>query len=159
MRKNTHVNRLKRFRRWVHQLSTEGRSQYVSELEMWLKSFERYFRPANLPFTEDEMRQSTLRDYSEELKVVHDVIFRISQVCTLLLSEEEISYSSFAKYVENSLKQNFFTDSYVRKVIRDQRPQTNLNLLMEGLLDVRTTILELSHWIRFPSSVSAALAG
>ena len=46
---------------------TAGTTQYVNELEMWLKSLECYFRVANLPMTEAEMRQITLRDYSEEL--------------------------------------------------------------------------------------------
>ncbi|HJZ12301.1 MAG TPA: hypothetical protein VJ521_09130, partial [Acidobacteriota bacterium] len=136
--------RLGLFRRWLERLEGEGKTQYVQELEMWLKSFERYFRPTNLPFSEEDRRQSTLRDYSEELEIVHDVIFRISQVCTLLLSEEETSYSSFAKYIENSLKQSYFTDTYIRTLMRHQRPKKNLTLLMEGLLDVRTLIVELT---------------
>ena len=107
---------------------------------MWLKSFERYFSVVNLPLSEDEHRQTTLRDYSEEVKIVSDVIFRVSQLCTLLLSEEQVSYSSFAKYIENSLRQDYFTDSYIRKLIRDQRPTRNMSLLMEALLDVRTLI-------------------
>ena len=144
MNANNSAARLKAFRRWLQRLETEGKTQYVLELEMWLKSFERYFRPTNLPFSEEERRHATLRDYSEELRIVHDVVFRISQVCTLLVSEEEISYSSFAKYIENSLKQSYFTDTYIRKLIRRQKPEKNLTLLMEGLLDIRTLILELS---------------
>jgi hypothetical protein len=138
------AGRLRSFRRWLQKLEAEGKIQYARELEMWLKSFERYFRPTNLPFSEEDQRSSTLRDYSEELKVVHDVIFRISQVCTLLLSEEEISYTSFTRYIENSLKQNHFTDTYMKRLIRSRRPDINLTLLMEGLLDVRTLILEIS---------------
>lgn len=132
------------FRRWLRVLEMEGKTQYVRELEMWLKSFERYFSISNLPLSDDEIRQATLRDYSEELKIVSDVIFRVSQLCALILSEEQVSYASFVKYVENSLKQDYFTDSYIRKLVRDQRPSRNMNLLMESLLDVRTTILELS---------------
>src|SRR5262249_39663597 len=58
--------------------------------------------------------------------------------------EEQVSYSSFTKYVENSLKQSYFTDAYVKKLIQEQRPERNLNLLMESLLDIRTAIQELS---------------
>src|SRR5438132_737216 len=113
----TALTRLRIFRKWVQQIRLEEKAQYFNELEMWLKSFERYFYPSNLPLSEEEMRQSTLRDYSEEIKVVNDVIFRISQVCTLMLSEEQVSYSSFTKYVENSLKQTYFTDSYISKLV------------------------------------------
>src|SRR6187549_3420459 len=124
------VGRVKVFRRWLSLLEVEGKTQYVRELEMWLKSFERYFSLSNLPLSDDEMRQSTLRDYSEELKVVSDVVFRVSQLCTLVLSEEQVSYSSFTKYVENSLRKDYFTDSHIRKLIRDRRPSRNLSLLM-----------------------------
>jgi hypothetical protein len=144
MKRTATLSRLKKFRRWIYRLQVEGKMQYFSEMEMWLKSFERYFRSTNLPLSEDELRQATLRDYSEELKVVNDVIFRISQVCTLMLSEEQISYSSFTKYVENSLKQSYFTDRYTKKLIHEQKPEKNVNLLMESLLDIRTVIHELS---------------
>src|SRR4030095_12957304 len=64
--------------------------------------------------------------------------------CTLLLSEEQVSYSSFANYINNSLKQEYFTDKYLQALLRRQTHETNLNLLMSSLLDVRTAILELS---------------
>lgn len=145
MPRATAQSRLSGFRRWAYRLKVEGKIQYLNELEMWLKSFERYFRPNNLPLSEDEMRQATLRDYSEELKVVNDVIFRITQVCTVMLSEEQISYSSFTKYIENSLKQAYATDKYIKKLVHERRPERNLNLLMEALLDVRTTVQELAR--------------
>lgn len=144
MRKTARVNRLRLFQRWLRGFEAAGTSQYLYELEMWLKSLECYFRVANLPMTEESMRQITLRDYSEELSVVSDVIFRVSQVCTLILSEEQVSYSSFANYVNNSLKQEYFTDKYIQTLLRSQTPEKNLNLLMLSLLDVRTVILELS---------------
>lgn len=145
MKKGFKVSRVRMFRRWMGLLEMEGKTQYLRELEMWLKSLERYFNIANLPLTDHEIRRSTLRDYSEELKVAGDVMFRISQLCALLLTEEQLSYSSFTKYIENSLKQDHFTDSYIRKLIRDQRPSRNVNMLMESFQDVRTIILELSQ--------------
>lgn len=144
------VGRVRIFRRWLSHLEVEGKTQYVRELEMWLKSYERYFSLNNLPLSEEEMRQSTLRDYSEELKVVSDVIFRVSQLCTLVLSEEQVSYSSFTKYVENSLRKDHFTDSHIRGLIRDRRPSRALSLLMESLLDVRSVIQDLSRLSKIP---------
>jgi hypothetical protein len=145
MKKGFTVSRLRMFRRWMGLLEIEGKTQYLRELEMWLKSFERYFNIANLPLTDHEIRRSTLRDYSEELRIIGDVIFRVSQVCALLLTEEQLSYSSFTKYIENSLKHDHFTDGNIRKIIRDQRPSRNISMLMESLLDVRTTAIELSQ--------------
>jgi len=145
MRRIAPISRTRLFRKWLDHLELEGKTQYVRELEMWLKSFERYFRVTNLPVSEDELRHLTLRDYAEELKVVSDVIFRVSQLCTLLLSEERVSYSSFSKYVENSLKQDYFTDAYIRGLLRIQRPNKNITLLMEALLDSRTIIQEMAR--------------
>jgi hypothetical protein len=145
MKKGFTAGRARVFRRWMSLLEIEGKTQYLRELEMWLKSLERYFNISNLPLTDHEIRRSTLRDYSEELKIAGDVMFRVTQVCALLLTEEQLSYSSFTKYIENSLKQEHFTDSYIRKLVRDQRPSRNVNTLMESLQDVRTIILELSQ--------------
>lgn len=144
MRRIARINRLRSFQKWLNGFEAAGTTQYVHELEMWLKSLECYFRVANLPISEEEVRQITLRDYSEELAVVGDAVFRVSQVCTLLLSEEQVSYSSFASYINNSLKQEYFTDNYLQTLLHEQTPEKNLNLLMISLLDVRTVILELS---------------
>src|SRR5262245_12573719 len=145
MRRTARVNRLRLFQRLLSGFEATGTSQYLYELEMWLKSLECYFRVANLPMTEEESRRITLRDYSEELVIVSDVIFRVSQLCTLVLSEERVSYSSLANYVNNSLKQDFFTDKYIQALLRAQTPEKNLNLLMLSLLDVRTILLDLSE--------------
>ncbi|HSP05875.1 MAG TPA: hypothetical protein VLR94_01800, partial [Acidobacteriota bacterium] len=79
-----------------------------------------------------------------------DVIFRISQLCTLILSEEQISYSSFTKYVENTLRKDYFTDSHIRRLMRDRRPSRALAMLMESLLDVRSVILDLARLSKIP---------
>ncbi len=144
------ANRLQIFRKWLQHQKSEGRMSHVQELEMWLKSFERYFTIANLPLTDDEIKQATLRDYSEELKVVADVVFRISQVGTLILSEERVSYVSFARYVENSLKESYLTDSYSTRAIQSNRPDQSLSILLEALLDVRTITQELSQLSKIP---------
>jgi hypothetical protein len=123
---------------------------HVRELEMWLKSFDRYFMVSNLPLTEEERKEANLRDYSEELRIAGDVLFRVSQVCAAILPEEKISYSSFAKYVETSMRQIQLTDSFHRKLQRQNRPDENLNYLMEALLDIRTIILELSALSKLP---------
>ena len=41
---------------WVDRLSETGRIEYLFELEMWLRSFERYFRIRNQPLSEDSTR-------------------------------------------------------------------------------------------------------
>ena len=38
---------------WVARLEETGRTEFLFELEMWLRSFERYFRTRNQPLSED----------------------------------------------------------------------------------------------------------
>ena len=122
----------------------------VRELEMWLKCLDRYFTVSNHPLTEKELKEATLRDYSQELQIVGDVILRISRVCAVLLSEEKISYSSFAKYVDTSVRQVQVGDSFSKRIQRLNKPDENLNYLMESLLDIRTIILGLSELSKLP---------
>ena len=43
---------------------------------MWLRSFERFFRIKNQPISEREAKQLALRNWSEELRLVDNVILR-----------------------------------------------------------------------------------
>ena len=44
---------------------------------MWLRSFERFFRIKNQPLSEKEAKQLALRNWSEELRLVDNVILRV----------------------------------------------------------------------------------
>ena len=47
-----------------------GKTRDLFELEMWLRSFERFFRIKNQPLSESETEQLALRNWSEELRLV-----------------------------------------------------------------------------------------
>ena len=64
-------------RHWLEQVHAAGRTPELFELEMWLRSFERFFRIRNQPLSEKEARQLALRNWSEELRLVDNVILRV----------------------------------------------------------------------------------
>src|SRR5215510_3788042 len=102
-------------RAWLAQVAEEGKTDDLFELEMWLRSFERFFRIKNQPLSERETAQLGLRNWSEELRLVDHVLLRVTQLCSAILTEEQVNQTRFDKYVENYLKKDDATavDPYV----------------------------------------------
>ena len=51
-------------RRWTDQVAAAGKAGELFELEMWLRSFERFFRLGAQPLSDREMRALALRNWS-----------------------------------------------------------------------------------------------
>ncbi|MGH9324003.1 MAG: hypothetical protein ACRD21_18070 [Vicinamibacteria bacterium] len=135
---------------WVDRLSETGRSEYLFELEMWLRSFERYFRIRNQPLSEDSTRTLAIRSFYEEIGLVAHAIERVTKLCTLLSSEDQVSHDRFEKYVENFLKRDDIADPYVSRLLRQASPQSALTLLRESFEDLKLLLTELSKLSRIP---------
>src|SRR5205809_7355042 len=98
------------FQRWMDQVVAAGKATDLFELEMWLRSFERFFRIKNQPLSEKETRQLALRNWSEELRLVDNVILRTVQLCTSILTDDQLNLARFDKYVESYLKKDDVVD-------------------------------------------------
>jgi hypothetical protein len=137
---------------WVDRLGETGRTEYLFELEMWLRSFERYFRIRNQPLSEDSTRTLAIRSFYEEIGLVANAIERVTKLATLLSSEDQVSQERFEKYVENFLKQDDSADPYVARLLRQASPQSALALLRESFEDLKLLMTELSKLSRIPYS-------
>lgn len=135
---------------WVGRLSETGRTEFLFELEMWLRSFERYFRVKNQPLSEDSTRTLAIRSFYEEIGLVSHAIERVTKLCTLLSSEDQVSQERFEKYVENFLKTDEIADPYVARLLRHSSPQAGLTLLRESFEDLMLLLQELSKLSRIP---------
>jgi hypothetical protein len=135
---------------WVGRLSETGRTEFLFELEMWLRSFERYFQIKNQPLSEDSTRTLAIRSFYEEIGLVAHAIDRVTKLCTLLSSEDQVSQERFDKYVENFLKTDDIADPYVARLLRQSSPQTALTLLRESFEDLMLLLQELSKLSRIP---------
>ena len=87
-------------RHWMEQVVAAGKTRDLFELEMWLRSFERFFRIKNQPLSEKQLKQLALRNWSEELRLVDDVVLRVIQLCTAILTQEQVNQTRFDQYVE-----------------------------------------------------------
>jgi hypothetical protein len=137
-------------RHWMEQVVDAGKTRDLFELEMWLRSFERFFRIKNQPLSEKEAKQLALRNWSEELRLVDNVILRTVQLCTSILTEEHVNLTRFDKYVEGYLKKDDSTDPYVERLLRQTNPEAGLNVLRESLEDLHLVLMDLTRLARIP---------
>ncbi len=135
---------------WVDRLAETNRTEYLFELEMWLRSLERYFRIRNQPLSEDSTRTLAIRSFYEEIGLVANAIERVTKLCTLLSSEDRVSQERFEKYVENFLKRDDIADPYVARLLLQASPASGFTLLRESFEDLKLLLNELSKLARIP---------
>jgi hypothetical protein len=127
----------------MDQVVAAGKTAELFELEMWLQSFERFFRIKHQPLSEKEVKQLALRNWSEELRLVDGVIERVIHLCTAVLTEEQVNQSHFDKYVEGYLKKDEAVDPYIERLVRQATPEAGLSLLREAFEDIHLVLTDL----------------
>jgi hypothetical protein len=137
-------------RRWTDQVATAGKAAELFELELWLRSFERFFRIGAQPLSDREMRALSLRNWSEELRLVDNAIMRVVSLATSILSEEEVDLTRFDRYVEASFARDEGLDPYIEKLVRHTTPEAALTLLREAFEDLHLLLLDLVRLSRLP---------
>ncbi|PYQ02472.1 MAG: hypothetical protein DMF82_15945, partial [Acidobacteria bacterium] len=137
-------------RHWMDQVVASGKTRELFELEMWLRAFERFFRIKNQPLSEREAKHLALRNWSEELRLVDNVARRAVQLCTAILTEDQVNLTRFDKYVEGYLKKDDTVDPYVEKLLRQASPEAGLTLLRDALEDLHVLLTDLVRLSRIP---------
>jgi hypothetical protein len=137
-------------RQWTDQVAAAGKADELFELELWLRSFERFFRIGNQPLSERETQALGLRSWSEELRLVDDALLRVVHLCTSILTEEQVDLTRFDRYVETNLAREEGLDPYIRKLVRLTTPQAALTLLRESFEDLHLLLLDLVRLSRLP---------
>jgi len=146
-------------KRFTEQVASAGKATELFELEMWLRSFERFFRIGSQPLSERETRALAARNWSEELRLVDNVLLRVVQLSGSILSEEQVSLSRFDRYVESNLtvEEGQGLDPYIEKLVRHTLPETALALLRESFEDLHLLMLDLVKLSRLPYSTFNAV--
>src|SRR5438552_11940396 len=145
------------FREWMDAVVAAGKTRELFELEMWLRSFERFFRIKNQPLSEKETKQLALRNWSEELRLVDNALLRAVHLCSSILSEEQVNQTRFDKYVEGYLKKDDVVDPYVEKLLRQSSPEAGLTLLRESFEDLHLVLVDLVKLARIPYATFTAV--
>jgi hypothetical protein len=144
-------------RQWMERVGATGKTPDLFELEMWLQSFERFFRVTNQPLSDKEQRSLTLRNWSEELRLVDNVLLRVVQLCASILTEEQVDLARFDRYIETYLKKDESLDPYVEKLLRQTTPEAGLSLLRESFEDLHLLLTDLVKLSRIPYGTFSAV--
>jgi hypothetical protein len=144
-------------KRWTDQVAAAGKAAELFELEMWLRSFERFFRIGAQPLSDRESRALALRNWSEELRLVDNALMRVVQLSRSILTEEHVDLTRFDRYVESSLAHDEGLDPYIEKLIRHTTPETALTLLQESFEDIHLLLLDLVKLSRLPYATFQAV--
>lgn len=131
--------------RWLDTIRREHKTNYLFELEMWIKCFDRFFRVKNHPLSEQELKDIVRRDFSEELKIVRNVTLRMSYLANEIMSEDSIGIKRFSNYIEGQLKRAHSMDNSIDMLLQQPTPEDSLTLLNESLADLRVLIDELTR--------------
>jgi hypothetical protein len=135
---------------WMAHVVESGNKAALFELEMWLRSLERFFRIRNQPLSEKEMKQLALRNWSEELRIVDHVILRVVQLCTTIQTQEQVNQTRFGKYIEAYLKKDEVLDPYLERLLFQSSPESSLTLLREAFEDTHVLLSDLVKLARIP---------
>jgi hypothetical protein len=144
-------------RQWLEQVEASERTQDLFELEMWLRSFERFFRIRNQPLSDKETEKLAIRNWSEELRLVDNVILRVVQLCSSILTEEQVNETRFGQYVESYVRKDEAIDPYVEKLLRQATPEAGLTLLRESFEDVHLVLTDLVRIARIRYATFASI--
>jgi hypothetical protein len=137
-------------RRWTDQVAAAGRAAELFELEMWLRSFERFFQIGAQPLSDSETRALALRNWSEELRLVDNALLRVVQLARSILTEEHVDLTRFDRYIESSLVHQEGLDPYIEKLVRQTTPEAALTILREAFEDLHLLLVDLVKLSRLP---------
>jgi hypothetical protein len=144
-------------RRWMETAVASGRTNELFEIEMWLRSFERFFRVKNQPLSDLERKQVAIRNWSEELRLVDNVLKRVIHLSTSILTEERVNLSWFDKYLDTYLKKDDIVDPYIERLLRQSSPESTLTLLRESFEDLHLMLIDLVKVSRVPYATFSAV--
>ncbi len=128
---------------WLDQVSRKQKIDYVFELEMWIKCFDRFFRPKNQPSSDGEVNHFLLKDFREEMAVVRDVTLRMSFLANQIMTQERSNLLQFDRYLHNYLKRDYVMDDFCNRLLAQPTPDDSLALLVDSLADLRSIIDDL----------------
>jgi hypothetical protein len=135
------------FNQWLEDVGRKRKTSYVFELEMWIKCFDRFFRPRNQPISSGDNNAFLLKDFREELVIVRDVTLRMSFLANEIMSKERSNLLQFDRYIHNSLRRDYVMDDFLNHLLVQPTPDDSLALLLESLADLRSVIDDL---VRMP---------
>jgi len=124
---------------WLLQSKKEHRELF-SELDVLLRSLERFFHVENLPISQGDLPE---RNFFDELQAVRDVIFRVLAVLEVVIPESRKNAYWFQKFSESKLLSDHSRDLFVGKLYTQDTPEKAFYLLYDLFINLKGIITDL----------------
>jgi len=120
--------------------SRESHKALFSELDVLLRSLDRFFYLENLPLSKEAHTQ---RNFYSELAAVRDVIFRILGILEVIMPESRKNAYWFQKFTESKFLTNHSRDIYRETLYKQDSPEQGINVLYGSFINLKGVVTDL----------------
>ncbi|MBN2134112.1 MAG: hypothetical protein JW737_00125 [Acidobacteria bacterium] len=114
------------------------KSAQIFELGMWIKAIESYFRLEGNTLFRSEGYSLAQRNFVEEIKIIDNLLLRITRLCVSIIGTEEWNLMKFYEYVDNILLKK--DKPRIINQPRNGHYQKSIQDLFDQLADIRLII-------------------
>lgn len=122
---------------WLKDIEAAKKIEHVFELEVWLRTIDKFFMIKNQPFSEEIVRNITVKDFLEETKILKDGVERMGHLVSLIQSTGDAAYSRFEDFLESNINRYYGVRPKETWVQRDNGFAEAMDMLGEALTDFR----------------------
>lgn len=122
---------------WFKEIEAAKKTEYVFELEVWLRSLDRFFTLKNQPFSEEVVKNITVKDFSEEMKILKEGVERMGHLISLVQSTGDVAYSRFEDFLESNINRYYGIRPKEVQVHRENGFAEAMDVLGEAVADFR----------------------
>jgi hypothetical protein len=120
--------------------SREEHKESFSELDVLLRSFDRFFYVENLPIVKEDL---TNRNFHDELTAARDVIFRVLAILEVIIPESKKNAYWFQKFTESKLLTDHSRDLFRNKLYKQDSPEKGVYLLYDLFINLKSVVTDL----------------
>lgn len=120
--------------------SREEHKKSFSELDVLLRSFDRFFYVENLPIVKEDL---TNRNFHDELTAARDVIFRVLAILEVIIPESKKNAYWFQKFTESKLLTDHSRDLFRNKLYKQDTPEKGVYLLYDLFINLKSVVTDL----------------
>ncbi len=120
--------------------SKEEHSGIFSELDVLLRSLDRFFYIKNLPVSKEDLAN---RNFYDELTAVRDVIFRVLGILEVIIPENKKNTYWFQKFTESKFLTDHMRDVFKDNLYKQDTPEKGVYLLYDLFINLKGVVTDL----------------
>lgn len=120
--------------------SRKDHREHYSELDVLLRSMERFFHVEYLPSAGEDLPS---RNFHNELIVVRDVIFRVLAILEVVIPESKKNAYWFQKFTETKFLSGHSRDAFRGNLYRQDSPEKGMYLLYDLFINLKGIVTDL----------------